>query len=158
MIHVAKLIGEIKALGLSGDAMVLVLSASGLHAVFQVERELPMVRVYNSGLAPYVFGRKNARRHVCLEVNLANYPSIKQARADACTVSALLSRLQTCLNDGLKSAGDSVDVLARAESKRSMANAPTYLPVQSVSAGQVPISGRLALQSRGGTRALILGV
>lgn len=160
MMDAAKLIGEILALGLTGEEIVLVRSHEGLHTVYELTRDQPMVRAYNSGFAPYVFGRKNARRHICLEVNLASYPTIKQARLEAYKVSTLITRLQGFIRDGIKSSSEGSDVLARAVHKggKLASDMPTYFSIQSVSSGLVPKAGRLELQSRGGVAALILGV
>jgi len=157
MMNVSKLISSIEALGLVGNEIVVSRSISGIHAVFGFEMQTPMVR--KSSFEPYVFGRKNARCHALIEVNLANYPNIKQARADALKVSTLLERLHWVMGKGLKSADADVLILTdRGTAPEKTVVEPCYYPVQGVEIGHVPRAGRLELMFRGGVQVLVLGM
>lgn len=152
--NVSRLISSIEALDLAGDEIVVSRRLAVLHAVYAVAPQVPVVGM--SGRGPYILGRKNARRHVLVDANLADYPSIKQARADALTAAAFLQSLRRVRDDGLKSAD--ADVLLNGLLKDGATTEAVYYPVQDVGIGRVPRAGRLEPLTRGGVQALFLVV
>lgn len=128
-----------------GNLPVLLDDSRLVSFVFAVHAALPMTKAYSSGAAPYVLGRSNARKFVCVESNLAFYPNITESRRDCMTVSQFIKSIEH--------ASDESVVLGRSGALRDNA---TFRPLIEAGVVRVTGSGRPLYVSRGGIQSFML--
>lgn len=129
-----------------GHAAVPVIIRAGerLTFTFDATTDTPMVRAC-AGAGPYVLGRKNARRYVCVEANVANFPNVASARRDCLTVAQLRKILAV--------ADPTHTALARSG---MILDAAAFREISRAEVASINRAGSAKIVSRGGVPAFVL--